>query len=680
MSIAEHTQTLLPSAPNQTGHAVECAESADDPDVQQVLADEIRRVLLDTFGFTTFRPGQLQVINLLLAGQSVLAIFPTGSGKSLCFQLPALFFTGLTLVVSPLLALMKDQVDYLQRRGLRAARLDSTLTHQEAADVLRQVRNREIQILYVSPERVAMETFRSLIAPGTVSLFVVDESHCISEWGHNFRPEYLKLARFAQEVRAERVLALTATATPQVADDIAAAFGIGSEGVVRTGFYRPNLDLAITPATPEEKLNVLIQRLRTRPHGPTIVYVTHRETAEEVAHRLSRARYRAYSYHAGMEDEERQAVQDRFMASDSSIIVATIAFGMGVDKADIRYIYHFNAPKSPEAYSHEIGRAGRDGQPALCELLLCPEDVLALENFAYGDTPSWAGVAGLVLDLFSREERELELRLNQLSQQYDIKLSVLKTLLTYLELDGYLFEQGPRYATYRFRSPHGYLRQSDLQGGIMQQIIRCAALGASWYTLSVDAAARQLRRPRGELVDALVSAQEAGAIELKPRDVRVRYRRLHTPAQLHHLLDRLMERMLQREAREVARVHEILQIAAHDGCQTNWLASYFGEQRTAPCGHCQWCRTGQTLVVPPSGTMAPDVSIIRSAIETRQRHAELREEASVLAKFLCGIRSPWTTRARLTAHPLFGACRSVPFQSVVNAIRQDGGALFPEGF
>ena len=247
MTMTEGTRALAPEQPIGVEHATggagprrQCPGPAGSA--------AVHRCLLDTFGFTAFRPGQLEVIERLLAGRSAMAIFPTGGGKSLCFQLVALLLRGLTLVVSPLLALMKDHVDYLVGRGIRAARLDSTLTHLEAARVLQQVRRHELQILYVSPERIGMETFRAIIPPGMVSLFVVDEAHCISEWGHNFRPEYLKLARFAQEIRAERVLALTAPATPQVAADTAAAFGIGPDDIVRTGFYRPNLHLAIPPS------------------------------------------------------------------------------------------------------------------------------------------------------------------------------------------------------------------------------------------------------------------------------------------------------------------------------------------------------------------------------------------------------------------------------------------------
>jgi ATP-dependent DNA helicase RecQ len=675
-----HTIITNPSAQLAPSHAASADVQSCRRDDGLAEIDAVRHALQTVFGFADFRPGQLPVINLLLTGRSALAVFPTGSGKSLCFQLPALLLGCLTLVVSPLLALMREQVDYLRRRGIRAARLDSTLTHGEAASVLRQIRNRELQILYVSPERVGTETFRSLVLPGAVSLFVVDEAHCMSEWGHNFRPEYLKLARFAGEIRAERVLALTATATPQVAADIAAAFGIAPDGVVRTGFYRPNLHLAITPVAPDGKIQTLVERLRTRPRGPTIVYVTHQETAELVAARLCEAGFSAHSYHAGMMDEDRQAIQDEFMSSATNIIVATIAFGMGVDKSNIRYVYHYNLPKSPEGYSQEIGRAGRDGEPSHCELLLCPEDVLSLENFAYGDTPAWTAVAGLVIDLFSRTDPELELNLTQLSQHYDIRITVLKTLLTYLELGGCLLERGPRYETYRFRRIDGRFGGLAVHADLMEQLFCCARRGTTWYTLSADAAASQLHRTREELVNALAEAQELGTIELEPCDVRLRYRRIQQPGQLDQLLDWLMGRLLQRESREIARLHQVLQFAAHDGCQTNWLAAYFGEVREAPCGHCQWCRTGQPLAMPLSGATTPDRSIIRAALEARELHAELREEPSVLVKFLCGIRSPWTSRAKLMSHALFGACRTAPFQSVANIVRQEGGSLFPEGF
>lgn len=339
------------------------------------MSEPLVESLRTYFGFDRFLPGQEEVIGHLLSGRSAAAVFPTGGGKSVCYQLPALLLEGVTLVISPLIALMKDQIDSLSRRGIAAARLDSTLTADEYAETVRQARTGKLRLLYVAPERFQNERFRQAIEQLHVALFAVDEAHCISEWGHNFRPDYLKLVEFARRCRAERLLALTATATPQVLDEVRRAFGIEPQCAVRNSAYRPNLTLLTTPVDSADHESLLIRRLRERPAGPTIIYVTLQRTAEELAAKLSSSGFAARAYHAGLENEDRTTVQNWFMASTSGIVVATIAFGMGIDKADIRYVYHFNPPKSLENYAQEIGRAGRDGRPGVCEVLFCPDDL-----------------------------------------------------------------------------------------------------------------------------------------------------------------------------------------------------------------------------------------------------------------------------------------------------------------
>lgn len=310
----------------------------------------IRDGLKNAFGFDAFRDGQEAVVTRLVDGKSVLAVFPTGGGKSLCYQLPALLLDGLTLVISPLIALMKDQVDFLRGRGLPAARLDSSLTREETLSLYESLHEGRLKLLYISPERLGNERFLQTLRRQKISLLAIDEAHCISQWGHNFRPDYLKIADLARSLRVERVLALTATATPKVAEDIASAFGIAGDDVIHTGFYRPNLTLRVTPCQPDARKALLLERLRERPPGPAIVYVTLQRTAEEVAAYLTRGGLAAEAYHAGLKAEERNAIQDAFMASKQSVIVATIAFGMGIDKADIRYVYHYNLPKGLESY------------------------------------------------------------------------------------------------------------------------------------------------------------------------------------------------------------------------------------------------------------------------------------------------------------------------------------------
>ncbi|MEM6795815.1 MAG: ATP-dependent DNA helicase RecQ [Acidobacteriota bacterium] len=322
-----------------------------------------RLVLEERFGFGSFREGQEEVIRHLLGGHSAAAVFPTGGDKSLCYQLPALLLEGLTLVVSPLIALMKDQIDALERRGIRAARLDSSLDQDGYRAVMDGLRDGSLRILYVAPERFNNERFRQTLERQRVALFAVDEAHCISEWGHNFRPDYLKLPVYARRCGAQRLLALTATAPPKVLADIRRGFEIREEHATVTGFYRPNLYLRSSPVDARTRDGALVRSARERPAGPGIVYVTLQRTAERVARLLSDGGVPARHYHAGMKADERARVQEEFLASDGLVIVATIAFGMGIDKPNIRYVDHYNLPKSLENYAQEIGRAGRDGEP-----------------------------------------------------------------------------------------------------------------------------------------------------------------------------------------------------------------------------------------------------------------------------------------------------------------------------
>lgn len=337
----------------------------------------IEQTLADVFGYTSFRPGQGQVVRTVMAGRSAAAIFPTGSGKSLCYQLPALLLPHLTLVISPLLALMQDQLAFLKARGIAAASIDSAQRREDIQATMARARSGELKILMISVERLKNERFRQFIAQVPISLLVIDEAHCLSEWGHNFRPDYLKLPDYQRDFRIPQVLLLTATATPRVIADMQARFGIAHDDVVTTGFYRSNLDLQVEPVSGEDKRRYLLDWIAPRTSQSGIVYVTQQKTAEQLADELVRAGIRAGAYHAGLPHERRDSIQQQFMAGTLTCIVATIAFGMGIDKRDIRYVVHYDLPKSIESYSQEIGRAGRDGERSGC-LVLANRDALNL--------------------------------------------------------------------------------------------------------------------------------------------------------------------------------------------------------------------------------------------------------------------------------------------------------------
>ncbi len=347
---------------------------------------DLSLLLQDRFGFQEFRPAQKQVIDKVMAGENVLAVMPTGSGKSLCYQLPALALPGLTVVVSPLIALMKDQVDQLSRLGLPATVINSTVSREQQRSRLEQAIAGRIKLLFLAPERFQNDEFRARLAQARVSLFAVDEAHCISLWGHDFRPDYLRLRHVVPELKSPPVLALTATATPAVRRDILAQLGVAHSTQIVSGFDRPNLYLEVREvATNHEKIRAIIELARWAPLG--IVYAGTRKNVEDIHGNLRRAGIEAAAYHAGLALPDRKAVQEHFMKASECVIVATNAFGMGIDRSQVRFVVHADIPDSVEAYYQEIGRAGRDGDPARCRLLFNYADKWIPEFFIDSSHP-----------------------------------------------------------------------------------------------------------------------------------------------------------------------------------------------------------------------------------------------------------------------------------------------------
>lgn len=630
--------------------------------------DSPLEILQQRFQLDHFRPGQQAVIDALLAGRSALAIFPTGGGKSLCYQLPALMFDGLTLVVSPLIALMKDQVDALRQLGIAAERLDSSLTAEEVRALYANLQQGSVKLLYVSPERLKNERFVERLKRLPVSLMAVDEAHCISEWGHNFRPDYLKLAELARVIGVERVLALTATATPAVAQDVRQQFGIETQDQFQTSFRRANLQLVTRGCRPDQRLQRLIEGLqRQSPSAPSIVYVTLQQTAQQVAAELKSRGFNAGCYHAGLKDHQRTAVQDAFMAGDLQIVVATIAFGMGIDKADIRAIFHYNLPKSIENYVQEIGRAGRDGEPAYCELLACADDRRVLANFSYGDTPSRQSLASLLAEI-AAEGEQFDLSLYQLSARHDIRPLVVSTVLTYLEIEGAISASGPFYSQYRLAFVESMAavcqRFEGERRAFLETLFAAGSMGRKWLTLDMTTLEATIAQPRGRILKALDYLERQGCVETSVSGLRQGYRKA-PQVDFDGLLNRLMAQFERREHRDIERLEQVLAYASHDDCLSDYLLAYFGENSPQPCGDCSRCQqlAPVSLSVAEEARFEPRHEQMIAALRAEQQPA-LRQPRQ-LCRFLCGLPSPATSRNKLNRHPLFGALAEFSFPALL---------------
>jgi ATP-dependent DNA helicase RecQ len=627
----------------------------------------VLQTLRDHFGFDAFRDGQEAVIRALLDGRSALAVFPTGGGKSLCYQLPALLLDGITLVVSPLIALMKDQVDALTAKGIAAARLDSTLAADELRVLYERLESGAIKLLYIAPERFSNEAFRQRVKRLPIVLAAIDEAHCISEWGHNFRPDYLKLAKICRQLGIPRVLALTATATPKVAREIRRHFRIAAADHIQLSFHRPNLDLRVTPCTAGKRKSLLLEKL-IAVDGPAIVYVTRQETAEEVATFLIRNGLSARAYHAGLPDDCRADAQSTFMAGDTRIIVATIAFGMGIDKANIRAVFHYNLPKSLEHHTQEIGRAGRDGQPAICEMLACGDDLTVLENFIYSDTPSPRALGNLI-DRVLRRGPVFDVSPYDLSTVCDIRPGVIATVMAYLEIDGMLEATGSTYATYRAKlltTPDKILAgRAPSERKFIRQLLDSGEPQRGSLTFHPTLLAEKFRVPRDKIVAAINGLLAAGDISLGVSGVRHGYKLKHAPGDLKELAALLVAKFQARELADLARLRQVLDLAAHRGCLTGYLTRHFGETLPEPCGHCDRCRgVPATTLKHRKSRRATDEELETVRILVAENHAALGSPRQ-LARFLCGMTSPASTRARLTRHGAFGLLADLPFSEVL---------------
>jgi len=638
---------------------------------------DLQLALQQYFAFDSFREGQEQTIKQLLSGHSTLSIFPTGAGKSLCYQFSAVHLPHLTLVVSPLLALMKDQLAFLKSKGIAAASIDSTLTPQENQTVMRDIRQGKIKILMVSVERFKNERFREFIASIDISMLVVDEAHCISEWGHNFRPDYLKLPQYRQELNIPLVLLLTATATRKVKKDMAQRFAIAPEHIVQTGFYRNNLDLTVLPVASQDKDKQLVDLIKQQ-KGPGIVYVTLQQSAEQVAKYLATQQISATAYHAGLDNDLRHQIQSDFMAGQCQVVVATIAFGMGIDKADVRFVIHYDLPKSIENYSQEIGRAGRDGLASNCITLANLDGINTVENFVYGDTPEPEGIA-VVVDNIRKEvsNGQWELQILSLSNDANIRQLPLKTLLVQLELNKVIKPLYAYFAEYRYKfmtDQRELLKQFNGERlEFLKAIFDHTQFKKIWGSLDIESLYQHYGCERSRVVAALDYLQEQGHIVLESKKITevfsVDEEALSQPELVHVLSDYFLDK----EQKEIQRIAALVRFFELDRCLTANLARYFDDQNAPEqCGHCSVCRGQVAKLAYSHQPQLPEDRRLQSVLNGFKQHIETKTKRSpsvgTYCRFLAGISIPLFSRNKVRQLDGFGCCEQVRFQSIKDKV------------
>ena len=651
--------------------------------------------LLTTFGLSEFRPGQREVVDAVAAGDDVMCVMPTGGGKSLCYQLPSLSRHGTTIVVSPLIALMKDQVDGLQKLGIRASLINSSLSASEQTEVLNQMASGNLSLVYVAPERLRNSRFLDAISDVNINLLAIDEAHCVSEWGHDFRPDYSRLGRFRERyLKDVQTIALTATATPVVRQDISDILRLKSPQVFVTGFARTNLRFSVTHAKSDREKDEELTRYVSSQQGSGIIYAATRKRCEELAQWLpEKTRRPIGAYHAGLEPGQRQRVQDDFMAGKLSAIVATNAFGMGIDKADIRFVVHYNIPGSLEAYYQEAGRAGRDGKSSECRLMFSYSDRYIQEFFIENRYPQRETVKSVYEFLLTREEDPIELTLEQIREEIGVKegTEAISTAQTLLAKAGVLrrLDSASNHAIMRIESDAPTLldflpKEAKIRRKVMQAIERMVGRqrGEDIY-VRLPRLADMAGVDRDQLTRTLRELNRLRSFDYIPP---FRGRAVHLVQRdlTFEQLEIDFEDLNARKRAEFDKLEAVIKFARTAGCRQRVILQYFGESDAANCGLCDRCQ-------PSDGSVgrASDISIA-SEIQGLDSNAVLRGIQVVLsgvtrmhgrfgknmvAQMLCGSRNKklqqWKLH-QLSTYGLLSGLRQTEVVGIMDALIETG--------
>ena len=565
---------------------------------------QLEELLKIHFGYGSFLPGQERAIDNVLAGRDTVVVLPTGGGKSLIYQLPALVLEGITIVISPLIALMKDQVDSLERVGIPATFINSSISIQETERRLQQLKDGSYKIVYIAPERFYNQSFLAGLKQIKVSLFAIDEAHCISQWGHDFRPSYLRLRDAIRFVGSPTVVALTATATPEVRDDIARQLGLKDADTVLTGFARPNLQFAVVPAANGQKIENILNLLTTNPEmGSGIIYVGTRAKADEILEVLMDNGIKAVGYHAGMDADSRNWVQEQFMQGQASVVVATNAFGLGINKKDLRFVIHHDLPGTIEAYYQEAGRAGRDGKPSFCILFYHQQDRYLREFFIKGDNPNPEIIIEIYDFLVRRAGLEIDpassilITYAEISQNLSdsVPEMTIGTALKILEKEGYISRPNEKTSNSFLKVIKGWPEieasigkraksQLEIVGKLGEKYHRELAVG---WDFNPEEVSIVLRVKKDSLLRTVKKLAEKGLVEYRPpfRGTEIKLLKIVESEDLN--LD--FKALKAKATRAYEKLDEMENYVYHLGCRQEYILRYFGDLEAKPCGKCDSC-------------------------------------------------------------------------------------------
>ncbi|GAB5403997.1 MAG: hypothetical protein Aurels2KO_22280 [Aureliella sp.] len=554
---------------------------------------------LERFGLESFRPGQREVIESIVKGDDCMCVMPTGGGKSLCYQLPSVIRPGLTIVVSPLIALMKDQVDRLGQLGIPAALINSTLSHSEQQSRLQDVAAGKYQMVYVAPERLRNNLFQEAIRATPIQLLAIDEAHCISQWGHDFRPDYTRIGKFREWLGGVQTVALTATATPRVREDIVGVLGLEKPKQFMSGFARPNLHFGVVSCNNDREKDEELEQFLGRTQGSGIIYSATRKRCDALVDMIKKKlKIPVGAYHAGLMQDQRRAIQERFMNGELRVIVATNAFGMGIDKSDLRFVVHYNMPGSLEAYYQEAGRAGRDGKQSQCVMLYSYQDRYIQEFFIDNNYPSRQTIESVYEFLCRREEDPIELTLEEIRDHLGLSISpeAIGSALQVLGRTGVLqrLETGGGMAVIRIDSQLPTLvdllpKEAKIRRQVLRMLERAVgdrrgedvSMHPRWLLqqsgLQRDTLTRALRElAKLEPID-YVPPFRGRAVHFKRRDVPFKDLNID------------FEGLTKRKDAELDRLNSVVTYAQSPLCRQTTILKYFGDESADNCTRCDRC-------------------------------------------------------------------------------------------